>query len=51
MTIEATAELAGVHPRHLQKIEAGRVNVTLLTVAWLGVALGVPTRELFNDSS
>jgi transcriptional regulator with XRE-family HTH domain len=37
---EHLAHLAGLATRHLQKIEAGQVNVTLRTLARLGSALG-----------
>ncbi len=43
---EQLAHLAGLATRHLQKIEAGQVNVTLRTLARLGSALGVEPGRL-----
>lgn len=34
---------------HLQKIEASRVNVTLVTLMRIADGLGVPIRDLFAD--
>jgi transcriptional regulator with XRE-family HTH domain len=45
---ERAAEEAGLHPRHLQKIEAGSVNATLHTLARLSAAFGVDARRLFE---
>ena len=45
---ERVAEEAGLNPRHLQKIEAGTVNVTLHTLARLSAALGVDAKRLFD---
>jgi transcriptional regulator with XRE-family HTH domain len=45
---ERAAEEAGLNPRHLQKIEAGTVNVTLHTVARLSAAFGVDARRMFE---
>jgi transcriptional regulator with XRE-family HTH domain len=44
---ERAAEEAGLNPRHLQKIEAGSVNVTLRTVARLSAAFGVDAKRFF----
>ena len=38
---EALAERAGIGTRHLQKVEAGEVNLTLLTLSRLANALSV----------
>ena len=40
------SELTGLHSRHLQKIEAGNSNVTLVTMACLASGLGVSPGEL-----
>jgi transcriptional regulator with XRE-family HTH domain len=45
---EHAAEEAGINPRHLQKVEAGSVNVTLHTLARLSVAFGVDVRRLLE---
>ena len=45
-------EVAGrvkMHLRHWQKIEAGDVNITLMTLARLCVALGVDVKELLRE--
>jgi transcriptional regulator with XRE-family HTH domain len=46
-TQEALAGRADLAPRHLQKVEAGEVNVTLCTLWRLASALGVDVTELF----
>jgi hypothetical protein len=48
LTVEAASELAGMHWRHWQKLEAGEVNATLRTLARLGDALGTSPRELLG---
>jgi transcriptional regulator with XRE-family HTH domain len=48
---EKLAELADLHPRALQKIEAGDVNVTLTTVLRLQRALNCAWPDLFKRSS
>lgn len=46
LTQEHLAHFAGLATRHLQKIEAGQVNVTLRTLGRLGAALGVEPSSL-----
>lgn len=46
ITQEHLAHVAGLATRHLQKIEAGQVNVTLRTLGRLGAALGVGVSTL-----
>ena len=46
LSLEETAHLAGMHFRHLQKVEAGEVNATLRTLARLSDAFGVSPHEL-----
>jgi plasmid maintenance system antidote protein VapI len=48
LTVEAASELAGMHWRHWQKLEAGEVNATLRTLARLGDALGTSPEELLR---
>jgi transcriptional regulator with XRE-family HTH domain len=46
LTLEATADLAGINIRHVQKVEAGEQNATFKTLARLADALGVRPEEL-----
>lgn len=43
---EELATRVGIATRHLQKIEAAEVNVTLRTLAKLGAAVELPTSTL-----
>jgi len=43
---EQAAGLASIHPKHLQRIEGGKVNVTLVTLVALAEAYGVALRDL-----
>jgi transcriptional regulator with XRE-family HTH domain len=47
-TQEDAAERLGVDVRELQRIEAGRVNMTLQSLVRMARSLGVPVRELFE---
>jgi len=49
LTQEKLALQAEMGWRHLQKIEAGEVNVTLLTLAQLAKALGVDPATLLSQ--
>ncbi len=48
LTLEQAAERIGVHPNHLQRIEAAKANVTISTLAALSFAYGVPLHSLFD---
>lgn len=48
MTRAEAARAAGVHPMHLAKIELGRANVTLATLASLALGFGEELRAFFN---
>lgn len=48
LTQEDLAAQAHMGWRHLQKIEAGEVNVTLSTISRLALALDVDPAELLN---
>jgi DNA-binding XRE family transcriptional regulator len=48
VTQEWLAERCGISTRHLQDIEAGRVNVTLAIELAIARALGVTLSELFE---
>lgn len=50
LTFKALGERSGLHWRHLQKIEAGEVNLTLATVACLVDGLGVEVSELVRST-
>jgi hypothetical protein len=49
LSAAAASKRVKMHLRHWQKIEAGVVNVTLLTLARVGVALGVDPTKLLNE--
>jgi transcriptional regulator with XRE-family HTH domain len=51
MTQEGLAERVGINPRTIQKIEAGRLNILVTTLARLQVALDCRWEELMDDSS
>jgi transcriptional regulator with XRE-family HTH domain len=48
LTFEKLGNRAGLHWRHLQKIEAGESNVTLVTIARLADGLAVDALELIH---
>ena len=50
LTLMQLGEAAGLHWRHLQKIEAGKANVTLSTIARLAKGLGVDPHELMTTT-
>jgi len=47
LTLEAAAERMQLDFKHLQKIEAGQINVTLATLIRLSHGLGEPIATLF----
>lgn len=49
LTQQQVADRVGIHRRHWQKIEAGQTNLTLETLARLGVALGVDSVSLLRE--
>lgn len=51
LTQESLAQRAGLASRHLQKIEAGEVNVTLDSLVKLANALEVDLSELFTGAA
>jgi transcriptional regulator with XRE-family HTH domain len=50
LTQEALAELVGVNPRTVQKIEAGRLNILVTTLARLQSGLRCSWDDLMDDS-
>jgi transcriptional regulator with XRE-family HTH domain len=46
-TLEHAAELADMDLKHWQKIEAGQLNVTMVTLVRMAEGLGVGLGELF----
>ena len=51
LTQEELSQRAGLGPRHLQKIEAAQVNVTVHSLVKLAMALGVDISALFLDGN
>ena len=51
LTQEALAEVVGVNPRTVQKIEAGKLNILATTLERLKVALKCDWDELMDDVS
>ena len=49
LTLREAAARAHIHVRHWQKIEAGMINVSLHTLARLGVALRLHPKELLRE--
>jgi transcriptional regulator with XRE-family HTH domain len=49
LTLKKAAEHAGMHQRQWQKIEAGQINVTLLTLVRVAQVLGVDAAALIGD--
>jgi transcriptional regulator with XRE-family HTH domain len=47
-TLEQAAERSQIDWKHWQKIEAGLLNVTLVTLVRMAVGLGVEMRALFE---
>jgi transcriptional regulator with XRE-family HTH domain len=50
LTQERLAELIGVNPRTVQKIEAGKLNILATTLGRLQAALGCSWEELMRRS-
>lgn len=49
LTLEVAAELTGLDWKHVQKIEAGKVNVTLVTLVQIAKGYGVTLDDLFRS--
>jgi transcriptional regulator with XRE-family HTH domain len=50
-TLEQTAERCDLDLKHLQKIESGQLNVTLVTFVRLAVGFRQPMSVLFADTA
>jgi transcriptional regulator with XRE-family HTH domain len=50
MTQETLAAAVGIGSRHLQKIEAGEVNVTLSTICRIASVLAVDPGSLLQEN-
>ncbi len=46
---ESAAELVGIHPKHLQRVENGGANVTIATLVAITLAYRVPLAGLFTE--
>ena len=51
LTFESLGKRAGLHPRHVQKIEAGEFNATLETMARLAEGLDVDAFDLMRKEA
>lgn len=49
LTQEQAAEIMGVHPKSMPRIEGGTANPTVATLVAASVAYKVPLRELFPE--
>lgn len=49
LTQDQAAELMGIHPKSLARIEAGSENLTVSTLLAASVAYKVRLRDLFDD--
>jgi transcriptional regulator with XRE-family HTH domain len=48
LTQEQAAEKAGVHPKHIVRVEGGAANVTIATLVALSTAYDTRLRDLFR---
>ena len=48
LTQEQLAEQAGIDPTYLQRIEGGRLNLTVRTLVLVAAALGCAPKDLFE---
>jgi DNA-binding XRE family transcriptional regulator len=47
LTQEQAAEMIGIHPKYMPRVEAGRANLTVDTLIAASVAYGVSLSDLF----
>ena len=49
LTQEQAAEMIGIHPKYMPRVEAGRANLTVDNLIAASVAYGVELRDLFPE--
>ena len=49
-TLERAAEAMNLDLKHLQKVEAGKLNLTLVTLVRIADGFGTPLAELFKPA-
>lgn len=49
LSVAKVAEFCGLHPRHVQKIEYGELNITIGTLASLSVGLAMTEADLMRE--
>jgi transcriptional regulator with XRE-family HTH domain len=49
LTQEQAAEMMGLHPKYMPRLEGGTANPTVATLVAASVAYKVPLRELFPE--
>ncbi|WP_224368464.1 helix-turn-helix transcriptional regulator [Hyalangium versicolor] len=50
LTQEQAAEMIGIHPKYMPRVEAGRANLTVDNLIAASVAYGVSLRDLFPEA-
>lgn len=50
LTQEQAAEMIGIHPKYMPKLEGGSANATVATLVAASVAYKVRLRDLFTDA-
>lgn len=51
LTQEEAAERAGLHPKHIQRLEGGKTNATLATLAAMAILYGTSVDALLKTPS
>ena len=49
LTQEQAAEMMGLHPKYMPRLEGGTANPTVATLVAASMAYKVPLRELFSE--
>jgi transcriptional regulator with XRE-family HTH domain len=50
LTQEQAAEMIGIHPKYMPRVEAGRANITVDNLIAASVAYGVALRDLLPEA-